>query len=210
MNLLLKIKFLDARASLQHMLPQRHHISGYISGDSPGTDLLPVIDPSGNILRHENRKIVHGNGLLHASVHLLIFNEFNKNEILIQKRGSKKAVSPKKISQPVGGHVSKGFTPEETLVKEANEELGIDLKSFEFVKTFFYKSDHDRNQELVYLFTANYSGPIRPNPSEVYWAAFVKIGLLFDLINKRTDLFTKGFLRDLDEYFGENHPSGRT
>ena len=65
-------------------------------------------------------------------------------------------------------------------------------------------------RERVYLYTANYSGRVRPNPTEVHWTAFVKTGPLFGLIGEHEDLFTKSFLRDLDEYFGKNHPSGRT
>ncbi len=69
------------------------------------------------------------NGALHLVVHLCIFNE--KRQMLIQQRQKNKVGFPNYWDVSVGGSALAGETPQEAIMRECAEELGIgfDLKN---------------------------------------------------------------------------------
>lgn len=174
------------------------HISGYKSGDSPGTDLLSMVDGKGTVIGEVSRPEAHRNGVLHASVHLMLFDL--QQRVLIQQRGDRKESSPGKLAQSVGGHVAAGEKTGETIVRECREELGIWLEHFGRVATYLYVSNSGKNQEFVHLFRGICAGPITPNFSELNWAAFFKLNDLKALAQAKPGLFSPSLLRDLS-YF---------
>lgn len=85
---------------------------------------FPVVDATGKVLGCATRGECHsGSHLLHPVVHLHVFN--SKGEVYLQKRPEWKDIQPGKWDTAVGGHVDYGETPEEALVREVREELGI-------------------------------------------------------------------------------------
>ncbi|MFA4831579.1 MAG: NUDIX domain-containing protein [Patescibacteria group bacterium] len=177
---------------------QRPHVSGYVCGDSPATDLLAVVDNAGQVAGCVNRRDAHANGIRHATVHLLLFN--SRGNLLVQMRSPKKDGSPGKLSQSVGGHVPFGLAPTKVLEKEAFEELGVRTECLKLVithPTYLYSSNGGKNQELVSLFTGNYDGPVYPNYTEVAWAAFFGLAGLNALYKSEPAKFAPSFIEDL-------------
>ena len=206
-----KIRLLNAWSKVRPKGKQ--HASGYEAGSSPGTDRLPIIDKSLHVTRIAPRKEAHAEGLLHPTVHLLIFSP-DKRYVLIQARSSKKDFSGGKLGPPVGGHVvgdqkmveqTLGMqTMEETLAKEAFEEAGLKGLTFQFVKRFPYRSQpvsgdptKHKNQEIVSLFSADHAGKIYPNLSEVSWMGWFSLAGLQKFAKKRPNMFTGSLLTDL-------------
>lgn len=74
-------------------------------------------------------------GDLHASVHLWFIDD--QHNILLQKRSSQKKTYPGCWVAPVSGHVSSGENMRETLVKETEEEMGINLDFCSFFESYF-------------------------------------------------------------------------
>ena len=64
-------------------------------------------------------------GCYRLVVHLMIFN--SKGEMLIQQRSDNKKNWPSKWDISVGGCVTSGETSFEAMLREAKEELGLDL-----------------------------------------------------------------------------------
>lgn len=75
------------------------------------------------------REECHKNGLWHRAVYAFIIDE-NKN-ILLQKRSAKKKLWPNMWDAPIGGHVDSGEFGRQALIREAKEELGIDISDDE-------------------------------------------------------------------------------
>ena len=91
---------------------------------SVSREMVPVIDPSGQVIGQAARQYVHGGSkLLHPVVHLHILNRFG--ELYLQKRSMSKDLLPGYWDTAVGGHVDYGESIGEALFREVSEELRI-------------------------------------------------------------------------------------
>jgi isopentenyl-diphosphate delta-isomerase len=89
---------------------------------------VDILDEQGNktgqvLLKSE----AHKQGLWHGGAHIWIYN--SKGEVLMQLRSPKKIVRPNIWDVSVAGHIAAGKTPLKTLVEEAEEELGLKIKT---------------------------------------------------------------------------------
>lgn len=73
-----------------------------------------------------SREECHKKGLYHKAVVVFIIN--SKKEVLIQQRSEKKKLWPNKWDITAGGHVDAGEFGYEAVIREAKEEIGIDIK----------------------------------------------------------------------------------
>ena len=60
----------------------------------------------------------------------------------------------------VGGRFEEGESPEECLLREVREELGIEDFTPEFLLRYIFESERDR--ELVHVYRTTYDGDIHP------------------------------------------------
>ncbi len=100
------------------------------------TEQLDVLDERGqNTGVVKNRIEVHTEGLWHRTVHLWIVNTYG--DIFLQKRSADFYLKPNLMEATVIGHISAGMTAEETVVREAMEEVGltIPVDQLEFLMT---------------------------------------------------------------------------
>lgn len=133
--------------------------SSLLIPESP-QELLPLVDPAGNVIGKATRTECHnGSMLLHPVVHLHVFNE--KGELYLQKRPTWKDIQPGKWDTAVGGHVDFGEDIHTALLREAREELGINAESSELVQMYEFHSE--REHELVYAHKIVYDKDITPS-----------------------------------------------
>ena len=71
------------------------------------------------------REECHKNGYWHRAVYGFIIDD--NGNILLQKRSSNKKLWPNLWDVPVGGHVDSGEFGRQALIREAQEELGIEI-----------------------------------------------------------------------------------
>lgn len=87
-------------------------------------EMLPLVDEQGHVIGKATRGECHsGSHLLHPVVHLHVFN--GKGQLYLQHRPAWKDVQPNRWDTAVGGHIDLGETPEQALLREAREELGL-------------------------------------------------------------------------------------
>ncbi len=91
-------------------------------------EIFDVVDQDDQVVGQASRKEVHQRGLLHRSVHILIFN--SKGELFLQKRSMAKDENPGYWDTSAAGHVDAGEGYDNCAHRELAEELGIkaDLK----------------------------------------------------------------------------------
>lgn len=93
------------------------------------TELLTVYDQNFNKIGAEERAKVHTLGLWHAVVHCWVVSKREDGVWLwFQKRAHSKNAFPDYYDTAVGGHISAGETPQQALLRETGEELGLQLQ----------------------------------------------------------------------------------
>jgi isopentenyl-diphosphate delta-isomerase len=126
--------------------------------------IVAIFDEQGNKLGKAAKKEVHLKGLWHRGAHVWIYN--SKGEILLQKRADNVAYWPGKWDISAAGHVAFGEEPDDTALRELEEELGIKVKLNDLKKLFIKKSSNSApelnffNNEIDSVFLYRFDGDI--------------------------------------------------
>lgn len=139
---------------------------------SDAEEWLPVVDEEGRILGKALRSYCHnGSRTLHPVIHLHLMD--GKRSLYLQKRALTKLVQPGKWDTAVGGHLAYGETIEDSLKREALEEIG--LKDFNPVPALRYRWDSPLESELVYSFITYKGKPELVSSEEISEGKFWEI-----------------------------------
>jgi len=157
-------------------------------------EIFPLVDESGQVIGSATRGECHsGTKLLHPVVHLHVFN--SNGDVYLQKRPEWKDIQPGKWDTAVGGHIDYGETPEDALLREVREELGITDFKPQLIDKYVFESQRER--ELVYVHRTIYDGEIRPSAKELAGGRFWTMQQIRDAIGKNilTPNFESEFAR---------------
>lgn len=106
-------------------------------------EFFDVLNEKGNFIgKTESREKCHKEGLWHKAVVVFIIN--SKNQVLLQRRRPNKRMWPNMWDVTAGGHVLAGEFGFEAIIREAKEELGIELNKNEM--TFLGSSISTNNK----------------------------------------------------------------
>lgn len=123
-------------------------------------EMFPLVDEQGNVIGEATRGECHGGSrLLHPVVHLHVFDRLGR--LYLQKRPEWKDIQPGKWDTAVGGHVDLGEDTDTALRREAREELGLTDFTPEYLRSYVFESDRER--ELVNAFRTTIDA--RPHPT---------------------------------------------
>lgn len=166
-------------------------------GKDNSEEMFPIVDEEGNITGAASRGECHnGSMLLHPVVHLHIFN--SRGELFLQKRPAWKDIQPGKWDTAVGGHVDLGENIQQALVREAAEELGIDVSALQVESLGHYVFQSSCERELVFPHRVVFDGEVCPSPETDggrFWSAME----LSDVLGK--DVFTPNFESEYKRLF---------
>jgi isopentenyldiphosphate isomerase len=127
-------------------------------------EFLDVVTEEGEVIKTLPRSRIHGDpSLLHKVVHVLVFN--SHDELLLQKRSMSKDVAPGKWDTSVGGHVNAGETIEDAVMREMEEELGINEGVPEYLYSYIHSNPFET--ELVYTYKCTFDGKINYQQDEI-------------------------------------------
>jgi len=159
-------------------------------------EIFPLVDENGTVVGRATRGECHnGSRLLHPVVHLHVLN--SRGELYLQKRPDWKDIQPGKWDTAVGGHIDDGETPEEALLREVREELGITDFTAEFVDRYVFESQRER--ELVNVYQTVYDGPIQPSKDELDGGRFWTMQEIHEAIGM--NVLTPNFENEYQRFF---------
>ena len=157
---------------------------------------FPIVDEEGRVIGEATRGECHnGSKLLHPVVHLHVFN--SRGEVYLQKRPEWKDIQPGKWDTSVGGHIDFGEKPEQALVREVGEELGIINFVSERIGMYVFESRRER--ELVFVNRTTYDGLIRPSAEELDGGRFWTIEEIRAAIGQQ--ILTPNFESEFQRFF---------
>ena len=88
-----------------------------------------------------------------------IILENPNGELLLYKRDNKPSIPFPGYWDLIGGHVELGETPEEALVREIKEELGIEIRDYTFFREYLCV-DGDVRSNIKYIYMGKIDIPI--------------------------------------------------
>lgn len=164
-------------------------------------EILPIVNLKGEVVGKSNRGECHSQTTkegrekhLHPVIHLHVFS--SDGQLYLQQRALNKRLLPGYWDTAVGGHVSFGEKINDALLREADEEIGIEKFTPQLIDSYFY--DSGRECELVYVFRTTYDGPFHWKDGEVIDGRFWSIEALKESIGK--NIFTPNLELELTKY----------
>lgn len=102
-------------------------------------EYLDLVDENDNVIGKEKRSIIYENKLSNYRV-INAFIVNSEGRLWIPRRTANKKIYPSSLDMSVGGHVEAGSTYEETLAKEAMEELNVDVTKVPHKELGYFKA----------------------------------------------------------------------
>jgi len=156
----------------------------------PAEELLQLVDREGRPVGAATRGVCHGNpSLIQAVVHLYVFDR--EGRLYLQRRAAGKDVYPGRWDTSVGGHLAPGETPEQALVREAREELGLEAAEAEALERYLFECDFESEYVFVYRLVTEHAP--QPNPEEIAEGRFFDMDELERLVREDPEAFTPHF-----------------
>lgn len=120
-------------------------------------EIFPIVDIEGNTIGKATRGECHsGSFLLHPVVHVHLFDSAGR--LYLQRRPDWKDIQPGKWDTAVGGHVDYGEPVSEAVVREAREEVGVDVRGrLRPLTPYVFESDRERELVNPYVATVDES-----------------------------------------------------
>lgn len=111
-------------------------------------ELIDIVDKNGNptglsALKSE----IHSKGHFHNTAHLWLYT--SKGQILLQQRAASKVICPLLWDVSVAGHIDAGETPEQGIIRETKEEIGLDISVEQLQKIGVFKCFQSYDNGIV-------------------------------------------------------------
>lgn len=102
-------------------------LSQHVASDG---EMFEVLSPNGDsVLGLEQRLRVHTEGLLHAAVHVLVWNATTtRRTLLVQRRAAGKRIAPCMWDLSCAEHLQPGETQAKAAVRGLKEELNLEVE----------------------------------------------------------------------------------
>jgi isopentenyldiphosphate isomerase len=132
-------------------------------------ELVALLDNEGRVCGSAPRSVMRRDNLRHAATGVLVRN--TAGDIYVHRRTATKDLYPGRYDFMAGGVVAAGEDPYDAVVRELAEELGITGVDLERLPEGDYADEH--TQYRAYLYACVWDGPIKHQPEEVEWGAWM-------------------------------------
>ena len=141
-------------------------------------ELVALYDDEGRVAGSAPRSVMRARNLRHAASSIVVRDPAGR--VYLHRRTTTKDVYPGLLDFAAGGVVLAGEEPDEGAVREVEEELGVHGVPLERLGVADYADDATRYRAFRY--TVTWGGPVRWQPEEVSWGAWVELSELVRLV----------------------------
>ncbi|WP_051914732.1 NUDIX hydrolase [Thermorudis peleae] len=168
----------------------------------PPDELFELVDAHGQPTgQRKQRAAVHREGDWHRAFHLWLFAQTASGlHVLLQQRSLGKDTEPGKIDVAVGGHARPGEDARYGLVREAAEELGLQLQPDQLhyvgIRRMERRGSSWIDREIQEIYATLLPVPIeqlRPDPREVAALVLVSFAALRAWSRSRDEMITSQY-----------------
>ena len=138
-------------------------------------EMLDIVDAEDKLIGVRARGDVHSLGLMHRSVHILVFN--SAGELFLQKRSQSKDSNPGLWDSSAAGHLEHGERYPDCATRELAEELGIDVVA-PLESLFRLPASPQTGMEHCNVYRCINDGPFQLQPEEIdegRWEAIARM-----------------------------------
>jgi isopentenyldiphosphate isomerase len=142
-------------------------------------ELVALVDEEGRIVGSAPRSVVRRDNLRHAATAVLVRDPLRR--IYLHRRSETKDWAPGHWDVAAGGVIVVGEDPDDSALRELEEELGISGVELVALGRHLYEDHTTRCFEHIY--ETVWDGPVRHQPEEVVegrWASFEELRALLD------------------------------
>ncbi|WP_329006196.1 NUDIX domain-containing protein [Kribbella sp. NBC_00709] len=143
--------------------------------------MVAILDEDNHVTGAVPRSVMRRDNLRHSATGVVVRNP--AGDIYVHRRTAIKDVYPSHYDFSAGGVVAACEDPFHAVVRELDEELGISGVELTRLPEGDYADDN--TQYHAYLYTCVWDGPVRHQPEEVEWGAWMSPA---DLVAKLDDL----------------------
>ena len=127
-------------------------------------EIFDVVNERDEVIGQKPRSEVHREGLMHRATHVLVFN--SRGQIFLQKRSMTKDRQPGLWDSSASGHLDQNEEYDACAMREAREELGLELKRPP-QRLFKLTASAQTDQEHVWVYRCQAEGPFTLHPEEI-------------------------------------------
>jgi isopentenyldiphosphate isomerase len=161
-------------------------------------EFFDIVDEHGRVIAKAARSLCHGNpNLVHRTVHVVVYHPDGR--LLLQRRNLTKDIQPGKWDTAVGGHLDCGESFNSAVVRELNEELGIDVPFSDLKHIFDMKIRNSIESENIRVYSLIHAGPFNFQLEEIDEVKFWDIDDLKVKIQETPEIFTPNLIDELYE-----------
>ena len=154
-------------------------------------ELFDVVDDGNEIIGRDTRANVHRLGLKHRAAHVLVFDRAGK--LFLQKRSLAKDTGAGQWDSSAAGHLDAGEGYDAAIVRELEEELGINVAAAP-ERVLFIEACEATGQEFVWVYRLEHEGPFRLNPAEIETGRWFAPAEVERWIEETPEELTSGFI----------------
>jgi len=134
-------------------------------------EVVALYDDAGEVAGAAPRSVVRALNLRHAASSVVVRDP--RGRIYLHRRTTTKDVYPGRLDLAAGGVLLAGEDPTVGAVREVEEELGVTGAPLQPLGVADYADDHTSYR--AFRFVVTWDGPIRWQPEEVAWGAWVTV-----------------------------------
>ncbi len=154
------------------------------------TEYLTVVDENDRPIDTLPRQQIHAQGLRHRAVHILVFNQ--QEQLFLQKRSMNKDLNKGFWDTSAAGHVDSGEDYDVSAIREAEEELGIDIRQT-LQPLFKLPATKNLGMEFIQVYRCLHNGPFQLNAEEIDQGEWLSLEIVRKRVSANDPTLTEIF-----------------